>query len=182
MGYHKQITPLTEDVLSASLSLTVADLALLNAYQKNFPLVSRPYAEIAAGLQLTEEQVIQRLTHLRKVGVVSRIGAVLQTGKAGMSTLAAMEVPVRDLEKVAQIVNSYPEVNHNYEREHALNLWFVVTAADEERLMFVLSEIAEHAGTEVHILPMLDNFHIDLGFPLTQEQDERVDDAGPDFK
>ena len=73
---------------------------------------------------------------------MSRVGAVVRPNTVGASTLAAMAVPPRDLERVAALVSGYAEVNHNYEREHRLNLWFVVAAPDSARLQQVLDEIA----------------------------------------
>jgi siroheme decarboxylase len=166
MGYHSNTIALSEELIDSELSLTTVDLELLNAYQRGFPLVPRPYAQIAQQLNLEECEVIQRLERLQSAGVVSRIGAVLETGKAGNSTLAAVEVPQDKLERIAALVNQYPEVNHNYEREHTLNLWFVVTASSPERLQRVLSEIEAECQSTVHFLPMIHNFHIDLGFPI----------------
>ena len=77
-----------------------------------------------------------------------------------------MAVPPGRLETVAKLVSAYPEVNHNYEREHRFNLWFVLTAPDQTRLNAVLGEIALYTGIEVMDLPMLEEYHIDLGFPL----------------
>jgi hypothetical protein len=94
------------------------------------------------------------------------VGAVLRPNTVGVSTLAAMSVPVADLERVAALVNGYREVNHNYEREHALNLWFVATAPDSQRLQHVLDDIAARSGYEVLSFPLLEDYHIDLGFDL----------------
>lgn len=167
MGYHNATPEIAEeDAKLAVVSLTTSDLILLNAYQRDFPLTPRPYAEIAKSLNLEEAEVIQRLQLLKEHGVVSRVGAVIQTGKAGASTLAAIEVPGDDLQRVAAIISSHPEVNHNYEREHKLNLWFVVTAATQDRLLALLTSIEKECGYKVHILPMQQNYHIDLGFPI----------------
>jgi siroheme decarboxylase len=167
MGHHNKNSTLEKtDTKHTSAPLTTVDLQLLNAYQKEFPLVPRPYAQIAQQLNLEEDAVIQRLERLQKSGIISRIGVVLHTGKAGISTLAAVEVPIKNLQQVADVISGYPEVNHNYEREHTLNLWFVVTAASQERLTEVLTGIETECGVQVHIMPMLENYHIDLGFPI----------------
>jgi DNA-binding Lrp family transcriptional regulator len=117
-------------------------------------------------LGLREEEVLARLTRLQEAGAVSRVGPVFRPRRVGASTLAAMAVPPPRLEEVAELVNGYAEVNHNYEREHGYNLWFVLTAPDEARLTAVMEEIAERTGIEVLDLPMLEEYHIDLGFPL----------------
>jgi hypothetical protein len=77
-----------------------------------------------------------------------------------------MAVPGAELEKVADIVSSFGEVNHNYEREHAFNLWFVVTANDDEHLRSVLEDIEKSSGYPVMDLPMQEDYFIDLGFEL----------------
>jgi DNA-binding Lrp family transcriptional regulator len=86
--------------------------------------------------------------------------------KAGWSTLAAMAVPPRRLEQVAELVSSYPEVNHNYEREHRLNLWFVVTGPDVQHVGSVLQAIEARSGLPVLDLPLVEAYRLDLGFPL----------------
>ena len=77
-----------------------------------------------------------------------------------------MAIPADQLEAVAAQISAYSEVNHNYEREDRLNLWFVITAPDQERLMQVLAEIEQQTGYTILNLPLLKQYHIDLGFPL----------------
>lgn len=149
-----------------TLSLDAIDRRLLNDFQQGFPLSARPYAEVGARLGIGEAEVLARLARLNAAGAVSRVGAVLAPKRLGISTLAAMAVPPRRLEAVAELVSAYPEVNHNYEREHRVNLWFVVTARDKARLDEVLAEIELFTGIEVLDLPMLEEYHIDLGFQL----------------
>lgn len=139
---------------------------LLNDYQKDFPLVNRPYQQIANDLGEDEEMVINALQRLTESGLVSRVGPVFRPHSIGTSTLAAMCVPEERLLEVAELVNSFAQVNHNYEREHSLNLWFVVTATDDLQLDKTLSEIETRSGIEVMSLPMQNEYHIDLGFQL----------------
>lgn len=146
--------------------LTDIERRLLNDWQQHFPLSSMPYADIARELGVNEEEVLQTLTRLQAQGSISRIGAVLRPNTVGVSTLAAMAVPNAELETVAALVSAYPEVNHNYEREHTLNLWFVVTAPDSARLQQVLNEISTRSGYAVLPFPLLEDYHIDLGFDL----------------
>ena len=148
------------------LRLTALEKCLLNEYQRGFPLCPSPYAEIAAQLGVSEAAVIDTLAALQKRGLISRVGPVIAPNRAGASTLAAMAVPAGRLLEVADVVNSYTEVNHNYEREHAYNLWFVVTAVDEARVGEVLDEIRTVTALEVLDLPLERSFYIDLGFPL----------------
>jgi len=139
---------------------------LLNDFQRGFPLVPQPFAELASKLGLSEHTVIENLRQLADSGIVSRIGAVVKPGSVGASILAAMSVPEERLEDVAKLVSGYEEVNHNYEREHHFNLWFVVTGASEAHVERVLAQIEEQAGAEVLRLPLLESYHIDLGFQL----------------
>ncbi len=145
---------------------TALERHLLSDYQRDFPLEPRPYATIAQELGTTEETVLALLRSLEDEDFISRIGAVLTPHRAGWSTLAAMAVPADALARIADIVNAYPEVNHNYAREHRINLWFVVTAPDRGRVEAVLAEIEDQTGLVVLDLPLLEAFRLDLGFPL----------------
>lgn len=145
---------------------TALERRLLDAYQHGFPLCARPFAAIAEREGVREDAVLDAFQRLQAAGAVSRIGAVVRPHAAGRSTLAALSVPDDRLEAVAATVSRYAQVNHNYEREHAFNLWFVVTGADEAQVRGVLAEIAELTGLTPIDLPLEEAFHIDLGFPL----------------
>ncbi len=148
-------------------SLSAFDKRLLNEYQRDFPLSPRPYAEIARQLGAQEAEVITALRRLKRAGLISRVGAVVTPHKAGWSTLAAMAVPAERLEEVADLVSSYLEVNHNYEREHSLNLWFVVASADKAGVRAVLKSMEQETGLQVLDLPLVEAYRLDLGFPLS---------------
>lgn len=148
------------------MDLSPAERRVINAYQRRFPLDPRPFRTMGEALGMTEEAVLECVRGLKAKGVLSRVGAVVAPNRAGVSTLVAMEVPAERLEAIARLVSERPEVNHNYEREHALNLWFVVTAADRERLDAVLASIEADTGLAVLDLPLERPYHIDLGFPV----------------
>ena len=139
---------------------------LLNEFQHGLPLTPEPFADIARQLGVYETTVLETLQRLQTEGVVSRVGAVFRPNRIGASTLAAMAVPAPMLEEIAEIVSSFAEVNHNYEREHRFNLWFVVVADDEQQLQDVLAEIEDSCGYPVLDLPLLNEHFIDLGFDL----------------
>ncbi len=139
---------------------------LIDEFQRGFPLVPRPYAEIARRLGVEEDAVIAALDRLAAKGVLDRVGAVLAPHRAGWSTLAAMKVPEDRLDAVAALVSDYAAVNHNYAREHAVNLWFVVTGPDEAAVRAVLDDIARKSDLRVLVLPLLEAYHVDLGFAL----------------
>ncbi len=140
---------------------------LLDDYQRDFPLVPRPYAALAERLGVGEDQVISALETMRDAGFVSRVGAVFTPGALGGGALAAMAVPEERLDEVAEFVSGFSEVNHNYEREHGFNLWFVVTAPDDAGVARVLGEIEKNTGIKPLNLPMLESYHLDLGFPIS---------------
>ncbi|MCK4939809.1 MAG: AsnC family transcriptional regulator [Rhodospirillaceae bacterium] len=142
------------------------DKKLLNDFQRDFPLVPRPFAEIGRSLGISEGEVLEDFTRHIENKTISRIGAVVRPGTVGVSTLAAMKVPQEKLIEIAKIVSSFDEVNHNYEREHSFNLWFVITAPNESRLQEVLAEIENRTGITPMNLPMEHDYHLDLGFKL----------------
>jgi len=139
---------------------------LVNEFQRDFPLSSRPFRDIGRRIGWEETEVLAALTELRSAGVVSRVGPVIRPNTIGVSALAAMAVPPPRLEAVAAVVNGRPEVNHNYEREHRFNLWFVLAAGNAGALDRVVAEIQAETGLAVMVLPMLDDYYIDLGFDL----------------
>jgi len=153
-------------VLNTPVNLSALEMCLLNEYQRGFPLCASPYAKIGQQLGVSETEVIDTLSSLKQRGLISRVGPVFKPNRAGASTLAAMAVPAGQLEAVASLVSACDEVNHNYEREHGFNLWFVVTATDEVRVREVLDDIEMRTGITVLDLPLEHSFHIDLGFPL----------------
>jgi siroheme decarboxylase len=139
---------------------------ILDNYQDNFPLSPTPYQDVAIALGVTENEVLKALKELTATDIVSRIGSIIPPNQISISTLAAMSVPQQRLVEVAEIINDYPEVNHNYEREHHFNLWFVIIAASDSRLQQIIADIESISGINIMQLPMLDNYFIDLGFKL----------------
>ena len=147
-------------------ALSVLERRLLDEFQRDFPLEPAPFVEMGARLDVSEAEVIDALANLEARGFVSRVGPVFAPRRLGHSLLAALAVPAARLEWVAALVNTHPEVNHNYEREHDYNLWFVVTGDDESRVERVLDEIEQRTGLSALRLPLERAYHIDLGFPL----------------
>ena len=149
------------------------EFRLLNDFQRGLPLVAEPFAEIAGRLECPQEKVLGALDRLQRRGAISRVGAVFAPWRIGVSTLAAIAVPPERLEAVAAQVSTHREVNHNYQRDHRYNLWFVATAADETALAATLDDIAAEAGRPVLSLPLVEQYHIDLGFDLCNGIKER---------
>ncbi len=146
--------------------LTSLHKRLLNDFQRDFPLSPRPYLDIANALGVSEDDVLSALTELNDNNFISRIGPIIPPNHIGVSTLVAMAVPEQQLQAVADKISAYPEVNHNYEREHRFNLWFVAIASDAEHLQDVIDAIEQETGFKTMSVPLLDDFFIDLGFKL----------------
>jgi DNA-binding Lrp family transcriptional regulator len=153
--------------LTVEARLDALDRELLDRFQRGFSLTPRPYAAIGERLGVSEAEVLARLSRLQAERLVSRVGAVVRPHAAGHSTLAAMAVPADRLEDVAAQVSAFAEVNHNYEREHELNLWFVVAAANSAHVAEVLDQIRATTGLDVLDLPLEEPYRLDLGFPLS---------------
>ncbi len=141
-------------------------LSLLNPWQQRFPLERRPFAAVAAATGRDETAVIAAYRAMHANGMLSRIGGVFSQGAGGAALLAGMQVPAARLEAVAAIVSAHPGVNHNYAREHAFNLWFVMTGRDAAAVDDGLAGIARDTGLPAVALRMRRAYHINLGFDL----------------
>jgi siroheme decarboxylase len=139
---------------------------LLNAWQRDLPLVAQPFDALGLPHGLTGDEVCALIGAGLGRGQVSRIGAVFGVGAGGSGMLCALRVPGADLERVAAIVSAEPGVNHNYAREHGWNLWFVVTASDVQALLGCIARIERATGLAALRLPMRRAYRIDLGFDL----------------
>ena len=143
--------------------MDATDRRLIAHLHGGFPIAERPYAEVAAALDLDEAEVIARLGRLLDAGVLSRFGPLYDAERMGGAlTLAAMAVPEARFETVAGIVNAHPEVAHNYAREHAFNMWFVVATDRPKRRVQVLAEIEAETGLEVLDLPKEAEYFLEL--------------------
>ena len=142
------------------------DAALIDDYQSGFPVAERPFRQVGAALGVEESTALRRVRELRDRGVFRRFGAVLNPPVIGASTLAAVQAPADRFEAVAETINGYRQVNHNYRRDHEWNTWFVVTAGSLSKRDAILTEIETETGCEVLNLPMLTDFYIDLEFPV----------------
>ena len=139
---------------------------LLDRWQRDFPLVDRPFAQVGQAEGATENEVIAAIDGLLGSGAASRLGGVWAPGVGGAAVLCAMAVPAKRLQAVAAQVSAHPGVNHNYEREHALNLWFVMTGSSRASVDQALAAIEIEAKLPVLRLRMVRPYRIDLGFAL----------------
>ncbi|MFC4989890.1 MULTISPECIES: Lrp/AsnC family transcriptional regulator [Saliphagus] len=142
------------------------DAALIDGYQSGFPIQERPFRAVGRDLGIEEDEAVERVRRLREAGVLRRFGPVLNPPAIGSSTLAALRVPEERFERVAEVVNGYRQVNHNYRRDHAWNMWFVVTAGSLAERERIVGGIEDRTGLEALDLPMHTEFYIDLEFPV----------------
>jgi DNA-binding Lrp family transcriptional regulator len=146
--------------------MTTIEYRLLNEFQRDLPLCTAPYEQMGRALEIDEAGVITALKRLRQEGKVSRVGAVFRPNTVSASTLAAMLVPEQRLDQVAALVSACPSVSHNYSRMYRWNLWFVASARDEKGLAQVLDSIETRSDCPMLRLPLVESYHIDLGFDL----------------
>ncbi|MBF0272508.1 MAG: Lrp/AsnC family transcriptional regulator [Magnetococcales bacterium] len=149
-------------------------LRIINGLQTGFPLVDRPFAQAGARLGLKEGALIQGIDALLGAGYLTRFGPFFNAERMGGGlTLAAMRVPTEEYDRVTELVNAQPEVAHNYAREHALNMWFVVATEQKEQVGTVLARISTLTGLEVFDLPKIEEYR--LGFQVRLGEDGSID-------
>ncbi|HMM90342.1 Lrp/AsnC family transcriptional regulator [Bradyrhizobium sp.] len=139
--------------------------AIVNGLQGKFPLTSRPFRDAGRALGLTEDELIEGVRDLTDSGALSRFGPLWNAEQIGGGVcLAAMAVPEARFEEVAEKVNAHPEVAHNYERTHRLNMWFVISADDPRKIEQVIAAIERETGLVVYAMPKAREFFV--GFRL----------------
>ena len=136
---------------------------IVTALQRGIPVVPRPFAAAARDLGIDEATLILKLKNLLEQGALTRFGPLFNADRLGGAfTLCAMSVPAHDFERVCGIVNAFREVAHNYEREHRLNMWFVLATADPAQIAEVRMRIEAETGYPVIDLPKLDEYFVGL--------------------
>lgn len=146
--------------------MDATDQQLIEILHGGFPVEERPYRAVARLLGLSEQEVLDRLAGLLEKRILTRFGPLYDAARLGGAfTLAAMAVPEDRFDEVAEIVNAFPEVAHNYAREHALNMWFVVGVDHPDRIAEVLGEIEERTGLEVLNMPKEEEYFLELRLP-----------------
>jgi DNA-binding Lrp family transcriptional regulator len=134
---------------------------IINGLQGGFPLTHAPFADAGAELGLTGGEMIEEIQHLLAEGRLSRFGPLWNAeGLGGEVCLCAMQVPAERFEAVAAMVNAYPEVAHNYERSHALNMWFVLSSDRASRIMQTIEAIETETGLKVYPMPKTCEFFV----------------------
>lgn len=139
------------------------DRNLVNLLQDGIEVTEHPYRAVADQLGVSEECIVQRIRNLLEDGYLSRFGPMFDAEKMGGAvSLCAMQVPPGELDEVAEQVNAFPEVAHNYERSHVLNMWFVVATEHVEQLQEVLQRIESLTGHPVYNMPKTEEYFIGL--------------------
>ncbi|MCD6706185.1 MAG: AsnC family transcriptional regulator [Thiobacillus sp.] len=139
------------------------DRAIVNRLQGGFPLCERPYAAVAEQLGSSEDEVLARVERLLRDRVLTRFGPMFHAERLGGGlSLVAMKIPPGDFERVAEIVNAMPEVAHNYAREHALNMWFVLATETPEGQREALDRIERETGFPVYAMPKIREYFVEL--------------------
>ena len=135
--------------------------AIINGLQGGFPLTPRPFRDAGAELGLSEGELIEGVRDLVGAGQLSRFGPLWNAEMLGGDVcLAAIAVPPDRFDEVAEQVNAHPEIAHNYERAHALNMWFVISAEDPRRIAQVIAEIEKETGLTIHAMPKMNEFFV----------------------
>jgi len=158
--------------MDKSSTTLVADLSqldkeLINLLQHGLPVCERPFLQIAEELNSSEDEIIEHLNQLLESKVLSRFGPMFDAAcLGGAFTLAALSVPEEDFEKVTEQVNSFEQIAHNYRRDHAFNMWFVIATESQEEIDQVIEKIEEKTKLSVLNTPKLEEFYVGLYLPV----------------
>lgn len=143
------------------------DKRLINHLQDGFPICDAPYAKVAEQIGITEQILLQRLQVLLDQGILSRFGPMYHAEQLGGAlTLAAVKAPDERFEQIAKIINAFPEVAHNYAREHELNMWFVLATESPEQIGEVIEKIERQTGLKVYNMPKIKEYYVGLRFEV----------------
>jgi len=143
--------------------LDAVDRRLIAHLQGGFPICENPYVEAAADLGIDEAELLSRLQSLLDNRVLTRFGPMYQIERLGGAfVLAALAVPEERYEAVAALVNARPEVAHNYRREHALNMWFVLATETPEGIPAAIERIEAATGLKVHAFPKEHEYFVEM--------------------
>ncbi len=139
------------------------DRDIINILQAGFPLTETPYADIAVQLGINEGELLERLARLLEDKTLTRFGPMYDVQKLGGAfSLVAIQVPEEQFDKVADVVNSYPEVAHNYQRDHDFNMWYVLATETPQQIDQINSDIEQRTGLKVFNMPRLEEYFVGL--------------------
>ena len=153
--------------------MDMIDRKLLNLIQGPFPMVEQPYLDLADQLETTEEDVLARLTELKRQNVLRQISAIFDTRRLGYkTTLVAMAFEPEKLHRAAMEINRHPGVSHNYAREGSYyNLWFTLAVPPEHDLEATANHMGRKTGAlESRIMPTIRFFKIGVNFDMVNQR------------
>lgn len=143
------------------------DKKLLNLVQLDFPLDTHPFRILADKTGIPEDEVVKRMQHLLDEGAIRRIGPIINSKETGrVGTLVALKAPEEKIERIAELINSYPEVSHNYLRPGDYNIWFTLSAPSSQRLQEILEELRQEVQCPMMDLPTTQLFKIGVKFKI----------------
>ena len=139
------------------------DKQIINALQGGFPICESPYQQVASQLGLDEQDLIDRLQALLNNGTLTRFGPLYNAEQMGGAlTLSAIKAPKERFDEVSEIINNFPEVAHNYARNHELNMWFVIATETPEQIQQTISTIEQQTGLTVYNMPKIKEYFVNL--------------------
>lgn len=143
--------------------MDTTDKLIINRLQQGFPIGEAPYRQVAEELGISEADLLNRLQTLLADGVLSRFGPMYHAEQMGGAlTLAALKVPDERFDEVTDIVNAFPEVAHNYARNHVLNMWFVLATERPEQVAETIAAIERQTGLTVYNMPKISEYYVGL--------------------
>jgi len=145
--------------------LDKTDRLIINSLQGGFPIADAPFRQIAAQLDIDENDLIQRLEHLLADRTLTRFGPMYDIHKLGGSfSLCAIQVPEERFDEITNIVNAFDEVAHNYERDHPFNMWYVLATETPEQIDIINKEIEHQTDLKVYNMPKIEEYFVGLHF------------------
>ena len=143
--------------------MDATDKNIINRLQDGLPICECPYVKIASELNIGEDELLSRLQALLDNKILSRFGPMYDASQfGGFVTLAALQVDGKKFDHIAELVNNFPEVAHNYRREHKFNMWFVISAETKTLAERTITQIEKKTGHHVYNMPKLDEFYVGL--------------------
>lgn len=151
------------DVSTALPALDALDRRIMTDLQRGFPVVEHPYAQVSESLGCSEDELLERLQRLLDERILTRFGPMYHAERLGGAlTLCAMCVLPDDFDGVADLVNALPEVAHNYERDHEMNMWFVLATERADDIARVIARIEAATGYTVYDMPKETEYYVGL--------------------
>lgn len=139
------------------------DKLIINTLQNGFPICDAPYRQVAIQLGLAEQELLDRLKTLLDSGTLTRFGPLYNAEQMGGAlTLAAIKAPTERYDEIADIINAFPEVAHNYARDHELNMWFVIATDTPEQIQQTINAIEQQTGLIVYNMPKNQEYFVNL--------------------